>query len=368
MTAKQTVLSASLVALLVAFPDFARAEPEADAPPARPSEAAPPPSPPAHHPTGTFEIGAGFASDEGFLASARIAQDDLFGTGDRLSLAARLSAKHQLFDAAFEHRHLFGGAASLTARVTNDLQHLYGFSRASVGGSLTLSRQLAPHLRAFVGYRLEQITVTPDAAPVLARGLAGGALGAQRFRLGTLQTGLVYSTLDAPVLPLRGTSVGTTVEISDPMLGSQVRMLRTTAWAEHHRALGPFTLHLGGTVSAVSSDAPLSERLQLAGASDLRGLPLGGLGPHDGNGMSLGGTFKATARAELEVPLLEKLGISGVGFVDAASLAAGPQAWGSASAGVGLLWRSPIGPLRFDVAFPLDGGRPRFVFGLGGAF
>ena len=40
------------------------------------------------------------------------------------------------------------------------------------------------------------------------------------------------------------------------------------------------------------------------------------------------------------------------------------------SAGFGVIWRSPIGPLRFDVAYPLDGAdrKPQFLFSLGGAF
>jgi outer membrane protein assembly factor BamA len=38
--------------------------------------------------------------------------------------------------------------------------------------------------------------------------------------------------------------------------------------------------------------------------------------------------------------------------------------------GAGIIWRSPIGPLRFDWAFPLDGkDRDRvFVFNVGAGF
>jgi outer membrane protein assembly factor BamA len=37
------------------------------------------------------------------------------------------------------------------------------------------------------------------------------------------------------------------------------------------------------------------------------------------------------------------------------------------SVGVSIIWRSPIGPLRFDWALPLDGERrgAQFLFGLG---
>jgi outer membrane protein insertion porin family len=346
--------------LLAASPDFAHAEPDAPSP--RPSEVRPEPPP---HPTGSFELGAGFSNEEGFIASAAIAQDNLFGTGDRLALGARISARRQLFDLAFEHRHLFGSTLSVTAELTDDVRHMYGFTREAVGGSLTLSQQLAPHVRGFVGYRLENIVVTPDIPSAIARELPGTD-PSRGSRLGALRMGLAYTTLDTPVLPRRGTSIGSSVEIADRALGSQIQMMRTDAWISHHRAVGPLTLHVGGSVSAVSSSTPLSERLQFDGSSELRGFAIGELGPLDRNGMSLGGTFKYTARAELEVPLVPRLGLSAAGFVDAAGLGAGTRGWSGASTGFGLIWRSPFGPLRLDVAFPLDGSRPSFVFGLGG--
>ena len=360
MIAKQTLQSASLVALLAASPDFAHAEPDAPLP--RPSEVRPEPPP---LPTGSFAIGAGFSNEEGFIARAEVAQDNLFGTGDRLALGARISARDQRFDLAFEHRHLLGSTLSLTAGLIDDTRHMYGFTREAVGGSLTLSQQLAPHLRGFVGYRLEHIVVTPDLPSAIARELPGTD-PARGSRLAALRMGLEYDTLDTPVMPRRGTSIGSSIEIADRDLGSQIQMLRTDAWISHHRALGPLTLHLGGSVSAVSSTTPLSERLQFDGSSDLRGFAIGDLGPIGRNGMSLGGNFKYTARAELEVPLVPRLGISAAGFVDAAGLVAGTRGWSGASTGVGLIWRSPIGPLRLDLAVPLDGGRPSLVFGLGG--
>ena len=42
-------------------------------------------------PTGTFQIGAGFSSIESFVAQAQIAQNNLFGRGQNLSLQATLS-------------------------------------------------------------------------------------------------------------------------------------------------------------------------------------------------------------------------------------------------------------------------------------
>nr|MBA3821855.1 BamA/TamA family outer membrane protein [Deltaproteobacteria bacterium] len=60
--------------------------------------------------------------------------------------------------------------------------------------------------------------------------------------------------------------------------------------------------------------------------------------------------------------------ISAAAFVDVGGIYEPGEGRTGASAGVSLIWRSPIGPLRFDWAMPIDGGRPIFSFGLGGSF
>jgi len=369
MIAKQTVVSASLLLFVV---PMAPAHAEPGEPPEHPDEAAlddPIPEAPPARPgkTGRFVIGAGFQMDDGFIASARIEQLDLFRTGIQLALDAKISARQQRFAIGVADPTLLGSDFALGANLYTERRVLPGFTREATGGSLTLSHALGPHVRGFVGYRLEQIGVTPDALAI-ARGTETG----DPFRGGryaALRAGLEYNTLDTQLMPRRGTRIGTAIEIADRDLGSEIQMIRTDAWASHHRPLGPFTLHLGGTLSTVSNGAPFSERLHFDGSRDIRGYAPGSLGPVDPQtGMSLGGNLKYTARGELEVPLVARYGISAVGWVDAGGILAQGTRWSGASAGVGLLWRSPIGPVRIDYAVPLDGGPPGFVFGLGGTW
>jgi len=368
MNVKQTLVSASFLLLVV---PVAPAVAEPGESPERPDEAAlvnplPEEPPPVPGKSGRFLIGAGYRTGDGFVATARIEQLDLFRTGIQLALDARISAREQRFAIGVRDPTLLGTSLDLAANMYVDKRLMPGFSREAVGGSLTLSHALGPDVRGFVGYRMEQIAVTPD-ADALARGSAeldpfrGG-------RLAALRAGVEYNTLDAQFLPRRGTRVGTSIEVADRDLGSEIQMIRTDAWASHHRALGPLTLHLAGSLSTVSDGAPFSERLHFDGAHDIRGYGIGALGPRDDSRMSLGGNLKYTARGELEVPLISRAGISAAGWIDAGGILAGGARWSGASAGVGLIWRSPIGPLRIDYAFPLDGSAPGFVFGLGGTW
>jgi outer membrane protein insertion porin family len=361
MFAKQTSWSASLVVALVGSSVIAHADPEA-----APEE---PATTEVRQPTGTFEIGAGFSSDEGFVAHARVAQSDLFGTGHSLSLDSFITKRRQHFEMDYTTADL-GDGIRLGAQLYNDRRQLPGFVRQGSGGGVTLSRQLTPHLRVFGGYRLEHVSAeeTPfDSSLIVARGLPPTS-GLQGGLISAVRAGIEYNSTDRPDYPTSGTMARVVYEVADRRLGSELSFDRVNASVAHHRPVGPFTLHLGASFSQISgASVPRTERLFLDGASDIRGFAPGSLGPVDMFGNPLGGTTKLVAHAELEVPLSRKLGLSAVGFIDAGGIMDATNTSLGRSVGVGLLWRSPIGPLRFDWAVPLDGaGPPRFLFSLGG--
>lgn len=418
MFAKQTLRSASLVAWLIGTTTTARAESEPEAPasgearenddtldsleppetvapappeavtpapppplapapagtvaPASPGTVAPtPPAPPRRAPTGRFEIGAGYSTDDQFLFGAEVAQDDLFRTGTKLSLLAQMSGRRQLFLMRFVDPTLFGSQLSLGTDLYSDRRLMPGFTRQASGGTVTLGKQLGKYTRAFVGYRLEHIDVTDDESLWAARTTTTAL---HSYNLSALRAGVEYDSFDQPVLPLRGTKLGASLEVAHPLLGSDLEVSRIKAWGSHHRPLGPFVLHVGGAYESVFGPTsqqgwvPRAERLFLDGSSDVRGYAPGSLGPVDGFGMPTGGNYKLTGRAELELPISRRLGLSVVGFGDVGTIF-DTTAHGAlgASAGFGLVWRSPIGPLRFDWAFTPDGEK-HFVFGVGGMF
>src|SRR5215207_2634629 len=156
MTAKQTT-SASLVLLLTWSPALAGDDPDT-----QPSgEVQPKPTMRMREPTGTFEIGAGFSTDESFIATARISQPRLFGTDKRLSLNTLISKRRQEFLMRYEDPTLFD-ALQLRADLYSRTKLYKGFSREASGGELQLGRRVAPNLDFFVGYKLEGVEVDHD--------------------------------------------------------------------------------------------------------------------------------------------------------------------------------------------------------------
>ena len=139
-------------------------------------------------------------------------------------------------------------------------------------------------------------------------------------------------------------------------------------------------LHLqGGHITGWGSrDLRMLDHFQM-GPNLVRGFAPSGIGPRDltsygynGVGDALGGTMYWGASVEAQAPftfLPKDAGLKGAIYADAGSLwdYKGPTTWSvtgetlvptssngvRASVGVGLIWNSPFGPLRFDYAFPL---------------
>ena len=122
----------------------------------------------------------------------------------------------------------------------------------------------------------------------------------------------------------------------------------------------------GGYIEGYNDEeVAINERYYMGGAN-LRGFQRAGIGPRDlSTDDALGGKRFYRGTAELSFPLgfPEELGIKGHAFSDAGTLFglddsdADPDIVDEdvlrAAAGVGLSWRSPFGPIRVDLAFPL---------------
>ena len=118
-------------------------------------------------------------------------------------------------------------------------------------------------------------------------------------------------------------------------------------------------------------------KVSAGGTNSVRGFETSSLGPRDEFGNALGGRRKIVGNAELFYPLLKgDKAVRGSVFFDAVQIwANGSQPQFESfrySAGVGVAWNSPIGPLKFSYGIPLNvktGDREqRFQFQAGTAF
>jgi translocation and assembly module TamA len=108
-------------------------------------------------------------------------------------------------------------------------------------------------------------------------------------------------------------------------------------------------LELGATLADEVRDLPPSKRFYSGGDNSIRGFDFEALGPRDDNGEVIGGRYLAVGSLEAERRLSERW--SAALFADGGN-AYDPDYRAEAAYGVGLgiRWRSPVGPIRFDLA------------------
>ncbi len=356
--------------------------------------------------TGTFQVGAGFSSVERFIATAQISQQNFLGRGQSVSLQAQLSFGpfgRQIFTLNFVEPYLFDTQLTFNFNGYVTEQRFSDFVRARRGGSVGFGYPInnSGTLRGFATYTLEHVQVGNNT-------FYGAQFGRNLYNLN--QTGLVsslrldlqYDIRDNRLFPTKGFFGLASVEFADQILGSSFNFIRLGGTARFYYPLGAgfvfrSNLQLGWIWSRSPQGVPISERYYLGGIYSIRGyapltvgpslnVPTVANDPSSGNSpFVIGGNKQLQLNLEVEFPIFEKAGFRGVVFVDAGNAYDDAQNFfyigsknvpllylpGSSkgflatqslglvwSAGFGIRWFSPIGPLRFEWGIPITKIRP----------
>ncbi|MGE5165285.1 MAG: outer membrane protein assembly factor BamA [Sphingobacteriales bacterium] len=237
------------------------------------------------------------------------------------------------------------------------------------------------------GYHVHDfpVTHTPDPDECFSDGEASLAVR-KELAAGAVNTSLVgytisYNTLDNNKLPTSGLYAEIRQDFAG--VGGDVNFIRTQVEARTYYELisdvvGVFKVQGGNVSGWGSKDLRMLDHFQM-GPNLVRGFSPAGIGPRDltpnTTNDALGGSLYWGASVEAQTPLYflpKDIGIKIAVFADAGSLwdYQGPTSWDvtgetlqvglnspsmiRSSVGVGLLWDSPLGPLRFDLAYPLS--------------
>ena len=165
--------------------------------------------------------------------------------------------------------------------------------------------------------------------------------------------------VDDELYPHQGLDLSLEVKGATDILLSDTSFARTLFHAHYLQALGfGFRSFLRGDLGAMWVDQfrqlPPAERFFTGGDNSIRGYDFQELGPVNDKGDVIGGAYLGVVSLEVEKYLTDNWGIAG--FVDTGNAFGGPGSSTGLKTGVGLglRWRSPVGPVRIDLAHPLD--------------
>lgn len=315
--------------------------------------------------TGQFQVGAGFSDVEGLLFTGSIRQRNLFGTGQRLSLQANIGGVSQRLNLSYTEPFFtidgvsLGGDVFYTRRDTDRLD-IFRFTQDRQGFAPRMGFPLSEWWRDSIRLAFER-TDTEAGTLGLDPGQEDQFLGIQEHV--KLRNTLTYDSRDSPVFPRDGlfTELQTMVAVPPGDTRYFETSLETRAFFP---LLDASTWTIGGELGRLQGfageDVPFYERFFVGGSQSVRGFDTYSLGPQDNDGDPKGGVTKVVGNTEVIFPIPgteASTGFRWAFFADTGWVYGDGQSIDPselrAAVGAGLRWRSPMGPLRFDFAFPV---------------
>lgn len=321
-------------------------------------------------PTGSISLGAGFSSTEKVTLSFGIRQENAFGSGNYLAVEVNTSKYNRNLVLSTTDPYFTQSGISRTLDIfqrttrpylTTDLS---SYSLVNTGAGIRFGVPVTEKDTVFLGMNAEQTTINKGTAGNLPYEydqygqVFGFKSTAFPFTLGWARDGR-----DSALVPTKGGFQRLNADLS---LAGDVRYVRTNYQHQYYYPLSnKYTLalnaDLGWGQGLNGQTYPLFKNFYVGGLGSVRGFAQSTLGPASKTaGIYIGGSKKIVLNSEFMVPFpgagndrtLRLFGFTDVGraFGDGENVTLSEL---RASAGIGLSWISPMGPLRFSYATPL---------------
>lgn len=348
--------------------------------------------------TGTLSLGAGFSSAEKVVLSASVAQQNLFGSGNALTLALNTSKSSRTYALSFTNPYYTVDGVSLgwdlyhrTYDPSNSLS-IGRYKTVSTGAGLRVGFPIAEDDSINFGLAADRTVITTfEDSPerykdfCLEQEGSSCADGVGTTTVSSLLASAGWSrdNRDSVVYPRQGSYQRVFAEVSVPP--GELKYGKLSYQYQHWFPIGrDYALMLnadfGWAKGYGGKTLPFYKNFYAGGIGSVRGFEQSSIGPKDDvTEDALGGNRRVVGNAEFYFPLPG----SGMdrSFRMSAFLDAG-TVWGESdkvnfgdlrySTGLAFSWSSPIGPLKFSLGIPLKkqsgDDLQKFQFQLGSVF
>ncbi|MCP4630723.1 MAG: outer membrane protein assembly factor BamA [bacterium] len=307
--------------------------------------------------TGAFSFGAGYGNVENMFLTASISEKNLFGRGQILALKGQLGTKTTRFTLSFTEPWFLDIPLSAGADIYNWAYSFDSYNKDSIGGKLRLGYPLFDFTRGYLSYIYDIAdihNVSSDASNLIKRD-AGENIKS------SIEARIKYDSRDNLFHPTGGSMHNVTYEFAG--LGGNVgfnKVVGETGWYFPLilKTVGVLHSRAGYVKELDGKTLPDYERFYMAGIDALRGFERGDLSPRDEDGNEIGGNKFVQFNAELRFPLVPQAGAYGVAFFDTGDIYSTEEDIEldnlRESAGLGVRWLSPMGPVRLEYGWILD--------------
>lgn len=314
--------------------------------------------------TGSLSIGAGFSTGSGILGDVSVRERNFLGRGQDVVVSALLGQRRKQAELSFTEpyfldRELSAGFDGFY--VETDRQSESSFDVRTYGGDLRVGYPWTEAFTESWKYTLKnsQIFNVPSDASIFVQEAEGSETYSEISHIAA------YDKRDSKIEPTKGYLARLVTDVAG--LGGSVAYLRNRLETSYYYPIvDEWILSLsasGGAIVGLGEDVKLLDRFFIGG-NEVRGFKIDGIGPRDrSTDDALGGQYFYAGSVQVAFPLgfPEEFRIRGRVFNDVGSswklkendpqnLIEDSSAI-RASAGFGVTWVSPFGPLGVDIGY-----------------
>jgi outer membrane protein insertion porin family len=326
--------------------------------------------------TGAFSFGVGYGNIENFFGTASISERNLFGRGQVLALKGQLGSQTTRFTLSFTEPWLFDIPLSSGVDIYYWNYVYPDYDKDSIGGNLRTSYPLFDYTRGYLTYNYEiaDIKNIDEDAPASIQKDAGENIKS------SIEARVRYDSRDNLFHPTGGSLQNGSAEYAG--LGGNVGFIKFIGESGWYfpliwQTVGVLHGRAGYVTQAGGKNLPDYEKFYMTGIEGLRGFDRDDLCPQDAEGGCVGGDKFVQLNTEVRFPLIKQAGVYGVVFFDTGDIYSKDEEIDLTSlresAGGGIRWLSPVGPIRLEYGFildrqPTDHGMGSFEFSMASAF
>lgn len=328
--------------------------------------------------TGVFSFGGGYSSDENAFGLISVEERNMFGRGQSGKVSMELSSGTFLFNIRFYEPHINDTNVAGSINLYKEDKEFEYYDKKSLGMTFSLGYKFFDYARIGIQYELEDFNIS-DVDSTNTNMTPGDFLhsGIRPF--------IRYDSRNHIFLPTEGQKHGFSIEYGGEFLGGDIDFTKYLVetgiyfpifWkftGVLHAEAGYLDDRTGGSIDIDY------ERFYLGGINSIRGFDTYDIdGKQDEESATIGGEKYSQFNAELSWPLSEKFKINGVMFYDRGDVYRTSEDIDLrdqfSSAGFGVRWHSPFGPLRIEHGWVIDGknvkesGDGQFEFSVGASF